>query len=69
MHCYETAGSQHVTVTAIRKETLTLTANLIEDPVEADSNTSIVVRRVVGGAKKGTQCLGDKIGPPCSWKI
>jgi hypothetical protein len=32
--------------------------------VEAGSNTSTVDLRVVGGDKKGTKCLGVKLGHP-----
>jgi hypothetical protein len=32
--------------------------------VEAGSNTSTVVLRVVGGDEKGTQCLGVQLGHP-----
>jgi hypothetical protein len=38
---------------ALRQDALTLTLS-----VEAGSNTSTVVLRVVGGDEKGTQCLG-----------
>jgi hypothetical protein len=37
--------------------------------VEAGSNTSTVVLRVVEVDEKGTQCLGDITGSPCSWGI
>jgi hypothetical protein len=34
----------------------------VEPRVEAGSNTSTVALRVVGGDKKGTQCLGVYLG-------